>query len=85
VECNISLGRGVIVIYCHDLQVVLKKSHFGAGLIPAPYGHQQLIDHRAGHLALPMGFFNSPFRSWDEVKNYRTHLGFSAIGGSAYG
>jgi hypothetical protein len=30
------------------------------GINSRPYGHQQLIDHRAGHLALPIGFFNSP-------------------------
>jgi hypothetical protein len=43
-----------------ELKGLLKKFHFGGGMNSRPYEQQRLITHRAGHSALPIGFFNSP-------------------------
>ncbi|MFQ6031508.1 MAG: hypothetical protein ACE5K2_01190 [Candidatus Zixiibacteriota bacterium] len=37
-----------------------------------PYGQQQLITQRAGHLALPMGLLNSPFPSREGLATQKT-------------
>ena len=41
----------------------VEKVPLRGGINSRPYGQQQLITHRAGHLVLPIGFFNSPFRT----------------------
>ena len=40
----------------------VEKIPLRGGINSHPYGQQQLTTHRAGHLALPIGFFSSPFR-----------------------
>ncbi|MFQ6003044.1 MAG: hypothetical protein ACE5KJ_04795 [Candidatus Zixiibacteriota bacterium] len=40
-----------------------------------PYRRQLLVIHRAGHLALPEGFFNSPF----SLRNEYTYLRVDVI------
>ncbi len=54
---NRSAWRGAC--YLHPKGLVDKVTFWGR-INSCPYGRQLLIVHRAGHLALPKGFFNSP-------------------------
>ena len=46
----------------------VEKATLRGGMNSRPYGRQLLIIHRAGHLALPKGFFNSPFRIHPDLR-----------------